>query len=148
MSVMYESEEEKWRERREKKNKKRIKLIPHHSVPLQICNGTVHMLQKLWDLTHLIFGVFCAWCGKCAKYLAFGTFTTPTVGALKIVERLQAELRSGHNGPPESKTQICTQQGRGHGLGKICHSEINMQQWDTTEKPESAQVVCAVMRCW
>ena len=39
-----ESEEEKWRERREKKNKKWIKLIPHHSVPLQICNGTIHML--------------------------------------------------------------------------------------------------------
>ena len=28
-------------------------------------------------------GVFGVWCGKCAKYLAFGTFTTPTVDALR-----------------------------------------------------------------
>ena len=83
--------EEEW-ERREKpeseergerkKNKKWLKLIPHRSVPLQICNGTVHMLQKWWDLAHLIFGVFCVWYDKCVKYLAFGTFATPTVDAL------------------------------------------------------------------
>ena len=28
-------------------------------------------------------GVFGVWCGKCAKYLAFGTFTTPAVDALR-----------------------------------------------------------------
>ena len=28
-------------------------------------------------------GIFGVWCGKCAKYLAFGTFTTPAVDALK-----------------------------------------------------------------
>ena len=29
-------------------------------------------------------GVFGVWCGKCAKYLAFGTFTAPTVNALRF----------------------------------------------------------------
>ena len=28
-------------------------------------------------------GVFGVWCGKYAKYLAFGTFTTPAVEALR-----------------------------------------------------------------
>ena len=56
--------------------------MPHLSVPLQICNNTVAMLYNFWDLAHLIKRHFCVWCGKCAKYLAFGTFTTPAVGAL------------------------------------------------------------------
>ena len=28
-------------------------------------------------------GVFGVWCGKCAKYLAFGTFTTLAMDALR-----------------------------------------------------------------
>ena len=42
--------------------------------------GYCSMLQKLWNLEHLIFGV---WCAKCAKYLAFGTFSTSIMNALK-----------------------------------------------------------------
>ena len=30
-------------------------------------------------------GVFGVWCGKCAKYLAFGTFTTPAMDALRAL---------------------------------------------------------------
>ena len=81
-------EKKKWRERREKRNKKLIKLIQLLSVPLQICNGTVAMLYNFWDLAHLIKLHFCVWCGKCAKYLAFDTFATPAVDALRIPQFL------------------------------------------------------------
>ena len=63
--------------------------MPHLSVPLQICNGTVAMLYNFWDLAHLIKHHFYVWCGKYAKYLVFGTFTTPIVGALRDVFYVQ-----------------------------------------------------------
>ena len=68
--------------------------MPQLSVQWQICNDTVHMLQKLWHLEHLIKRVFGVWCGKCAKYLAFGTFTTSAVDALSertyyIMDKIQ-----------------------------------------------------------
>ena len=74
--------ERKWRERREKRKYKIIKFLQHLSVPLQICNGTVHMWYNFCHLEHLIKLCFCVWCAKCAKNLAFGTFSTSAVGAL------------------------------------------------------------------
>ena len=46
------------------------------------------MWQKLWDLEHIIKGVFCVWCAKCVKYLAFDTFGTSTMDALIWLERI------------------------------------------------------------
>ena len=40
-------------------------------------------------------GVFGVWCGKCAKYLAFGTFTTPAVDALRKEEGEAANPAQG-----------------------------------------------------
>ena len=34
-------------------------------------------------------GVFGVWCGKCVKYLAFGTFITPAVDALRVTRLFQ-----------------------------------------------------------
>ena len=53
------------------------------SVPLQICNGTDISGIILEHLPCLMGADFCVWCGICAKYLAFGTYPTSTVGALR-----------------------------------------------------------------
>ena len=67
------------------------------SVPLQICNGTVAMWYKFWDLAHLIKLQFYVWCGKCAKYLTFGTFATPATDALRKVLLFTTFLQYFHN---------------------------------------------------
>ena len=53
------------------------------SVPLQICNGTDISGIILAHIPCLMGADFCVWCGICAKYLAFGTYPTSTVGALR-----------------------------------------------------------------
>ena len=68
-----------------KPNKKQYFTLPFLSIPLQICNGTDKNGIILAYITYLMGGIFCVWCGKCAKYLAFGTFATSTVGALKMI---------------------------------------------------------------
>ena len=66
-----------------KSNKKYYFVLPHLSVPLQICNGMDTNGIILEHMQHLMGAVFCVWCGICAKYLAFGTYPTSTVGALR-----------------------------------------------------------------
>ena len=65
-----------------KPNIKHYFVLPHLSVPLQICNGTDTNGIILAHMQHLMGVVFCVWCGICVKYLAFGTYPTSTVGAL------------------------------------------------------------------
>ena len=83
------TEMKRWRERdicdeeRENENKIIIYIMQLLSVPCQNCDVTVACCKSLEHLTHLING--CFWCGKCAKYLAFGTFTTPAVDALRAL---------------------------------------------------------------
>ena len=43
------------------------------------------MWYNFYHLEHLIKLCFCVWCAKCAKNLAFGTFSTSAVGALKVL---------------------------------------------------------------
>ena len=68
-----------------KSNKKQYFGLPFLFVLLQICNGTDKNGIILAHIQHLMGGIFCVWCGKCAKYLAFGTFATSTVDALKMI---------------------------------------------------------------
>ena len=68
-----------------KANIKHYLVLPHLSVPLQICNGTDTNGIILADMPHLMGADFCVWCGICAKYLAFGTYPTSTVGALRLL---------------------------------------------------------------
>ena len=70
-----------------KPNIKHYFVLPHLSVPLQICNGTDTNGILLAHMQHLMGVVFCVWCGICAKYLAFVTYSTSTVGALIEEER-------------------------------------------------------------
>ena len=55
------------------------------SVPLQICNGTDISGIILAHIPCLMGADFCVWCGICAKYLAFDTYPTSTVGALRYI---------------------------------------------------------------
>ena len=66
-----------------KPNKKQYFGLPHLSVSLQICNGMDTNGIILAHMQHLMGVVFCVWCGICAKYLAFGTYPTSTMGALR-----------------------------------------------------------------
>ena len=76
------------------------------SVPLQICNGTVHMWYNFYNLQHLIKLHFCVWCAKCAKNLTFGTFSTSAAGALtnpflrnKFIQKLKLEKNNKKSSP-------------------------------------------------
>ena len=60
------------------------KIIPHLSIPLQICNSTDRCDIILAHMPHLMVADFCVGCGIYAKYLAFGTYPTSTVGALIV----------------------------------------------------------------
>ena len=79
-----EREERKSKRMKEKWIKNFFFFLAFSSVLFQKWNGIVRMWQKLWDLEHLIKGVFCVWCAKCAKYLAFGTFGTSAMDALRF----------------------------------------------------------------
>ena len=54
------------------------------SVLLQICNRTDISGIILEHIPCLMGADFCVWCGICAKYLAFGTYPTSTMGALRV----------------------------------------------------------------
>ena len=86
LGLMWEEREKKSRPevRGERKpNKKHYFGLSHLSVPLQICNGTNTNGIILAHMQHLMGAIFYVWCGICAKYLAFGTYLTSTVGALR-----------------------------------------------------------------
>ena len=69
------------------------------SVPLQICNGTVHMWYNFYHLQYLIKLHFCVWCAKCAKNLTFGTFSTSAAGALILyIPMYTVVIGRGHVG--------------------------------------------------
>ena len=85
MWVERKNQDQKWVRGERKSNKKQYFGLPFLSIPLQICNGTDRNGIILAYITYLMGGIFCVWCGKCAKYLAFGTFATSTVGALKMI---------------------------------------------------------------
>ena len=50
-----------------KPNVKHYFVLPHLSIPLQICNGTDTNGIILTHMQHLMGAVFCVWCGICAK---------------------------------------------------------------------------------
>ena len=85
MWVERKNQDQKWVRGERKSNKKQYFGLPFLSIPLQICNGTDRNGIILAYITYLMGGIFCVWCGKCAKYLAFGTFATSTVDALKMI---------------------------------------------------------------
>ena len=57
--------------------------MPQMSVTCQICEDTVACCKnyEIWNIWYFVF--FGVWCAKCAKYLAFGTFSTSIMDALK-----------------------------------------------------------------
>ena len=65
-----------------KPNKKYYFVLPHLSVPLQICNNTDTNSIILAHMQHMMGAVLCVWCEICAKYLVFGTYPTSTMAAL------------------------------------------------------------------
>ena len=65
------------------------------SVPLQICNGTDISGIILAHIPWQMGADFCAWCGICAKFLAFSTYPTSTVGALRGEKGVEQERKKG-----------------------------------------------------